>query len=119
MSSPMTALHDEEHVGAVPGHVAVDRRGVAGAVDRVSRLCAAWPKSPPRRTDDRASVPISCVDYLRTRRPSSVIGYTDDAVIVVLVLRAVVRRAGPEAIRRHWPGTTDGLTAVQRLAGIT
>jgi uncharacterized membrane protein YkvA (DUF1232 family) len=48
-----------------------------------------------------------------------VIGYADDAVIVMLVLRAVVRQAGPDAIRRHWPGTADGLTAVQRLAGTT
>jgi uncharacterized membrane protein YkvA (DUF1232 family) len=48
-----------------------------------------------------------------------VIGYADDAVIVMLVLRAVVRRAGPDAITRLWRGTDDGLIAVRRLAGIT
>jgi len=47
-----------------------------------------------------------------------VIGYADDAVIVALVLRAVVKRAGREAVTRHWPGSADGLTAVERLAGI-
>jgi uncharacterized membrane protein YkvA (DUF1232 family) len=46
-----------------------------------------------------------------------VIGYADDAVAVALVLRAVVRRAGPEALERHWPGSTDGLAALRRLTG--
>lgn len=46
-----------------------------------------------------------------------VIGYADDAVIVVLALRSVVRRSGADAIRRHWPGTPDGLTVILRLAG--
>lgn len=30
-----------------------------------------------------------------------VIGYADDAVVVALVLRSVVRRAGREALARH------------------
>jgi uncharacterized membrane protein YkvA (DUF1232 family) len=46
-----------------------------------------------------------------------VVGYADDAVLVVLVLRSVVRRAGPGAVERHWPGSPDGLAAVLRLAG--
>lgn len=48
-----------------------------------------------------------------------VVGYADDVVVVALVLRSVVRRAGPEAIERHWPGTDVGLAAVLRLAGVT
>ncbi|WP_371405846.1 DUF1232 domain-containing protein [Kribbella sp. NBC_00662] len=47
-----------------------------------------------------------------------VIGYADDAVIVALALRSVTRRAGPEALEKHWPGTLDGLAAVRRLAGL-
>ena len=47
-----------------------------------------------------------------------VIGYADDAVVVALVLRSVVRRAGPDALRRHWPGTPDGLALILRLAGL-
>jgi uncharacterized membrane protein YkvA (DUF1232 family) len=47
-----------------------------------------------------------------------VLGYADDVVAVMLVLRLVVRRAGPEALARHWPGTPDGLAVVSRLAGI-
>jgi len=28
--------------------------------------------------------------------------------VVTVVLRSVVRRAGLQAVRRHWPGTEDG-----------
>ena len=45
-----------------------------------------------------------------------VIGYADDIIIVAATLRAVVRRAGLDAIRRHWPGTADGLATLQRVA---
>lgn len=47
-----------------------------------------------------------------------VVGYADDVVVVALVLRSVVRRAGPGAIEQHWPGTDAGLAAVLRLAGV-
>jgi len=47
-----------------------------------------------------------------------VIGYADDAVVVALALRSVTRRAGPEALDRHWPGSPEGLAAVRRLAGL-
>ena len=46
-----------------------------------------------------------------------VAGQLDDAIVVALVLRSVVRRAGPDAIVRHWPGTPEGLAALQRLTG--
>ncbi|MFG1624607.1 YkvA family protein [Kribbella sp. NPDC049227] len=47
-----------------------------------------------------------------------VIGYADDAVIVAFALRSVTRRAGSEALDRHWPGSPDGLAAIRRLARI-
>ena len=47
-----------------------------------------------------------------------VIGYADDALIVAIALRAVVRQVGPQALDRHWPGTPDGLRLLQDLAGI-
>jgi uncharacterized membrane protein YkvA (DUF1232 family) len=47
-----------------------------------------------------------------------VLGYADDAVVVVLALRSVVRRAGPDALARHWPGHPAGLRAVHSLAGL-
>jgi uncharacterized membrane protein YkvA (DUF1232 family) len=47
-----------------------------------------------------------------------VLGYADDVIIVTLVLRSVVRRAGLEAVRTHWPGTVDGFIALARLTGL-
>lgn len=45
-----------------------------------------------------------------------VLGWADDAIVVALVLRSVVRRAGPAALARHWPGSPEGLAALRRLA---
>ena len=50
---------------------------------------------------------------------TGILGYADDAIIVTAVLRSVVRRAGIDAVRAHWPGTDDGFTALARLTGIT
>jgi uncharacterized membrane protein YkvA (DUF1232 family) len=47
-----------------------------------------------------------------------VLGYADDAIIVTAVLRSVVRRAGLDTVRAHWPGTDDGFAAVVRLTGL-
>lgn len=47
-----------------------------------------------------------------------VLGYADDAIVVTAVLRGVVRRAGIDAVRAHWPGTDDGFAAVARLTGL-
>jgi uncharacterized membrane protein YkvA (DUF1232 family) len=59
------------------------------------------------------AIPIDLIpDFIPVR------GYADDAIIVAAVLRAVVRRAGLDAVRAHWPGTADGFTAVTRLTGI-
>jgi uncharacterized membrane protein YkvA (DUF1232 family) len=44
-----------------------------------------------------------------------VVGYADDAIVVALALRSVIRVAGPDAIDRHWPGTPEGLGALKRL----
>lgn len=47
-----------------------------------------------------------------------VLGYADDALVVALVLRSVVRRSGANALDRHWPGTPQGLLLVKQLAGV-
>ncbi|MHB1171991.1 MAG: YkvA family protein [Lacisediminihabitans sp.] len=47
-----------------------------------------------------------------------VLGYADDAIITALVIRSVIRRAGTEPLHRHWPGTPEGLTTIERLAGL-
>jgi uncharacterized membrane protein YkvA (DUF1232 family) len=48
-----------------------------------------------------------------------VVGYADDAVIVAFVIRSVIKKAGAEAVQRHWPGTPEGLAAVYRLTRTT
>ena len=47
-----------------------------------------------------------------------VLGYADDAIVVALALRRVVRVAGAEAVERHWRGSPAGLAIVHRLAGL-
>jgi uncharacterized membrane protein YkvA (DUF1232 family) len=46
-----------------------------------------------------------------------VLGYADDVILIALVLRAVVRAAGPEVLERHWRGSPGGLALVRRLSG--
>jgi uncharacterized membrane protein YkvA (DUF1232 family) len=46
-----------------------------------------------------------------------VIGYADDAVIVALVLRSVIKRAGAGAVGKHWPGSPAGLDVILKAAG--
>ena len=47
-----------------------------------------------------------------------ILGYADDAILVVAVLRSVVRKAGVEPLRRNWPGSPNGFAALCRLAGL-
>jgi uncharacterized membrane protein YkvA (DUF1232 family) len=46
-----------------------------------------------------------------------VAGQLDDAVIVGLALRVVLRASGPELLEEHWPGPASSLALVLRLAG--
>lgn len=46
-----------------------------------------------------------------------VAGQLDDALLAALVLRAVVRGAGPDVVREHWPGPQRSLAVLLRLAG--
>jgi len=43
------------------------------------------------------------------------IGFADDAILTAFVLRHVIRKAGPDKLREHWPGSSDGLTTLTRL----
>jgi uncharacterized membrane protein YkvA (DUF1232 family) len=46
-----------------------------------------------------------------------VAGQLDDAVIVALALRSVLRGAGPALVREHWPGPRESLDVMLKLAG--
>jgi uncharacterized membrane protein YkvA (DUF1232 family) len=45
-----------------------------------------------------------------------VAGQLDDAILVALVLRAILRSGGEELLREHWPGPEQSRLLVQRLA---
>ena len=101
------------------------RRGPARALARFVPDCAVLFKRLV--TDDRVprsrklvlgllaaylAMPIDLVpDFI------PVAGQLDDAILVALALRSLVRSAGPELIREHWPGPEESLRAVLRLAG--
>lgn len=45
-----------------------------------------------------------------------VAGQVDDAILVAIVLRIVLRAGGPEPLRQHWPGPDSSRDAITRLA---
>jgi uncharacterized membrane protein YkvA (DUF1232 family) len=45
-----------------------------------------------------------------------VAGQLDDAIVVAIGLRIVLRAGGPELLREHWPGPASSLNALMRLA---
>jgi uncharacterized membrane protein YkvA (DUF1232 family) len=46
-----------------------------------------------------------------------VAGHIDDAVVVALALRLLLRASGADLLREHWPGPESSLAVVLRLAG--
>jgi uncharacterized membrane protein YkvA (DUF1232 family) len=44
-----------------------------------------------------------------------VAGQLDDAIIVAVALRTVLRAGGPDLLREHWPGPPTSLDALMRL----
>jgi uncharacterized membrane protein YkvA (DUF1232 family) len=47
------------------------------------------------------------------------IGGIDDAVVAALILRHLVRRAGPNVVREHWHGDPRTIALVLRVARAT
>lgn len=91
-------------------------------VPDVLRMCRGLAVDPdvPRGVRVRMGLPVVYllmpIDLVPDFVP--VVGYADDAIVVVWALRSVVRAAGPDALDRHWSGTSAGLRAVKRLAGV-
>ena len=100
-----------------------DARALAGFVPDclvLARRLAADPATP--RADrlllaGLAAYLASPLDLVPDFVPLA--GQLDDAVLVGLALRHVVRRHGPERVRVAWPGPESSLRAVLRLAGTT
>ena len=59
---------------------------------------------------------VSPIDLLPEFLP--VIGPLDDAVVAALVLRYLVKRAGPEVVRRHWRGDPATVETMLRLSRV-
>ena len=93
-------------------------RVLPDAVRLVRRLAAD--KTLPRGVRVRLGLLLAYLAFPIDLIPDfiPVLGYADDAIIVTAVLRAVVRHAGIDAVRAHWPGTDDGFAAVSRLTGL-
>ncbi len=73
------------------------------------------------RMPRRYTVVIAMMGYLAL--PFDVIpdfipvaGQFDDAVVVVLTLRAILRAGGLELIEEHWPGPRSSLSLILKLA---
>ena len=96
-------------------------RAVAGFVPDCAILFARLARDPavPRR---RRLALIAVAAYLAS--PIDLVpdflpvaGQADDALLVILVLRWLLRGAGAERVEHHWPGPDGSLTVLMRLAG--
>jgi uncharacterized membrane protein YkvA (DUF1232 family) len=113
------------YAGLVALLVGVGRKADAGALARFVPDCIVLFRrllSDPRISRRRKLVLLALVAYLAV--PLDLIpdfipiaGQLDDAIIAGLVLRTVLRAAGTDVIRDHWPGPEPSLNTVLRLAG--
>jgi uncharacterized membrane protein YkvA (DUF1232 family) len=79
------------------------------ADDRVSRRAKAVAGAA-------AAYVVSPLDPIPDVIP--VVGWVDDAVVLGLALRYLLRHAGYELIREHWSGTDDGFALVLFVSGV-
>ena len=98
-----------------------DARAVAGflpdCVVLFKQLLGDERVSRPRKLAIVALVAylVSPIDLIPDFIP--VAGQLDDAILVLIVLRTVLRGAGPELVREHWPGPRSSLALMMALAG--
>ena len=59
---------------------------------------------------------LSPIDLLPEFIP--VLGPLDDVIVVSLVLRHLIRRAGPDVVEEHWRGDPKVLRTALRVAGL-
>jgi uncharacterized membrane protein YkvA (DUF1232 family) len=105
--------------------IIVGRKGVARAVARfvpdcivLFRRLLADPRVPRRKKLILAAlIPYLVLPFDLVPDFIPIAGYLDDAVIVALVLRHVLRGSDRELIETHWPGPQESLTLILRFAG--
>ena len=104
--------------------VVLGRRGDARALAGFIGDCAVLFKrllGDPRVARWRKGLLVAMIAYLAM--PIDVVpdfipvaGQLDDAILVALVLRTVLRSSGSGLLREHWPGPEQSLRVIQRLA---
>jgi uncharacterized membrane protein YkvA (DUF1232 family) len=99
----------------------VQARAVAGFVPDclvLFRRLIADPAVPRRRKLVLAAMVVylaSPIDLVPDFLPG--IGHLDDAILVALVLRYVLRAGGGELLSEHWRGPANSLQLLERLTG--
>jgi uncharacterized membrane protein YkvA (DUF1232 family) len=113
------------YAGLVVALIVAGRRGVARDVARFIPDCIVLvrgllrdPRVPRRHKRllgllvGYLALPFDLVpDFI------PVAGHLDDALVVVLALRVVLRGSGTELLREHWRGPDSSLAFVLRFAG--
>ena len=98
-----------------------DARALAGFVPDCAVLLTRLLRDPrvPRRSKVlvAALIPYLALPFDLVPDFIPVAGQLDDAVVVALALRAILRGGGPEMIEEHWPGPQSSLALILRLAG--
>ena len=60
---------------------------------------------------------ISPIDLIPDFIP--VVGQLDDAVLIMLALRYIIKRIGKESAVKHWPGPEKSLLVLLKLSGLS
>ena len=113
------------YAGLVVAMIVAGRRGVARDVARFIPDCIALVRGllrDPRVSRWHKRLLVALIGYLAL--PFDIVpdfipvaGHLDDALIVVLALRMVLRGSGSEIVREHWRGPESSLALVLRFAG--
>jgi uncharacterized membrane protein YkvA (DUF1232 family) len=98
-----------------------DARAVAGFIPTVWSSSAVFSVTTACRGRPRPLL-VALVGYLVM--PFDLVpdfipvaGQLDDAIVVALVLRPLLRASGREVLREHWRGPTTSLSVLLRAAG--
>jgi uncharacterized membrane protein YkvA (DUF1232 family) len=104
--------------------IGAGRRGDARALARFVPDCVVLCKrllGDPRVVWWRKALLAGAIVYLVT--PIDLVpdfipvaGQLDDAIVVALVLRSVLRGSGEALLEEHWPGPPQSLLVIRRLA---
>jgi uncharacterized membrane protein YkvA (DUF1232 family) len=98
----------------------LEARALAGFVPDCVVLCRRLLADPRISRSRKAALGLALaylavpIDLVPDMVPGA--GQLDDAVVLALVLRGLVRDAGPDLVAQHWPGPPPGLRALLAIA---